>query len=217
VVLTPPTLQDFLPKLKQHILPRILSKLQLEEQYNTQAQGIRDDVGPHSILFQKDRLYIHNIMRINYTGYDVRRYQDVINPSTSHCNIMVLAGLNDNGNLASYHPFRYARVISIYHVNVVYVGPGMVDYQPHRMEVLWVRWYCTVDSSHSGWAARKLDCVQFASMADEDAFGFINPNDILRSSHIVPAFARGKIHTDKKGLSHCAQDSSDWAQYYINR
>jgi hypothetical protein len=54
VVLMPPTLQDFLPKLKQHILPRILSKLQLEEQYNTQAQGIRDDAGPHSILFQKD-------------------------------------------------------------------------------------------------------------------------------------------------------------------
>src|ERR1700733_3919195 len=105
-VLTPPVLQDFLPKLKQHILPRILSKLQLEGQYNTRGQG---DAGPHSILFNKDRLYLHNVMCINYTGYDVRRSQDVINPSTSHCNIMVLAGSNDDGDLASYYPFfRYA-------------------------------------------------------------------------------------------------------------
>jgi len=41
----PPVLQDFLPKLKQHILPRVLSKLQLEEQYNTQAQGLGGDGG----------------------------------------------------------------------------------------------------------------------------------------------------------------------------
>jgi hypothetical protein len=57
--------------------------------------------------------------------------------------------------------------------------------------------------------AQKLDCVQFASMADEDVFGFIDPNNILRSSHIVPAFARGKIHTDTSIYLGSEMDDSE--------
>ena len=115
------------------------------------------------------------------------------------------------------HPFRYARVLGIYHANVVYVGPGMVDYYPRRLEFLWVRWYRTVDTIHSGWTARKLDRVQFYSMTEDDAFGFVDPSDVLRACHIIPAFARGRLHLDGKGLSRCAQDSSDWVSYYVNR
>jgi hypothetical protein len=209
------TLQDFLPKLKKHILPRILSNLQREEAIS--AQHPLTDIDPRSVLFHKDRFYSHNIMRINYTTYDVRRSQDVINPSTSHCNVMVLAGSNDGGDSTSDHPFRYARVLGVHHVNVVYAGPGMPDYQPRRLEFLWVRWYRTVDTLHSGWDSRKLDRVQFPSMTDDDAFGFIDPANVLRSCHIVPAFARGRRHADGKGLSYFAQDSSDWVAYYVNR
>jgi hypothetical protein len=46
-------------------------------------------------------------------------------------------------------------------------------------------------------------------MAEDEAFGFLNPSDVLRGSHVVPAFAKGKLHPDGKGLSHLAQDSSD--------
>jgi hypothetical protein len=74
-----------------------------------------------------------------------------------------------------------------------------------------------MDTSFSGWNARKLDRVQFASITDDDAFGFVDPSDILRGCHIVPAFASGRLHADGKGLSHCAQDSMDWAAYYVNR
>ena len=69
----------------------------------------------------------------------------------------------------------------------------------------------------TGWKARKLDCVQFPSMSDGDAFGFLDPSDVLRACHIVPVFAKGKLHSDSKGLSGCAQDSSDWVEYYVNR
>ncbi|KIM91270.1 hypothetical protein PILCRDRAFT_1439 [Piloderma croceum F 1598] len=54
-------------------------------------------------------------------------------------------------------------------------------------------------------------------MAKDDAFGFLDPSDVLRGSHIVPAFAKGKLHPDGKGLLHLAQDSSDWIEYYVNR
>jgi hypothetical protein len=181
------------------------------------------------VLFKHDRLYRHNIIRINYTTYDVRRSQDMLNPSTSQCNIMVL----DQTSCA--HPFHYARVLGVYHANVVYTGPGMTDYQPRRMEFLWVRWYQHMNMDATGWRARKLDLVQFPPVTDENSFGFIDPSDILRGCHIIPAFAMGRLHIDHKshhripafamgmrqiknrGLSVCARDSLDWAGYYVNR
>jgi hypothetical protein len=63
--------------------------------------------------------------------YDGRRSQEVINSFSSHNNIIVLNGSQDEDqHSAERHPFRYARVLGIYHANVVYVGPGMVNYQP---------------------------------------------------------------------------------------
>jgi hypothetical protein len=129
---------------------------------------------------------------------------------------MILNGDGDGNDTISDHPFRYARVLGTYHVNVVYVGPGMLDYQPRRMEFLWVRWY-----RNSGvvpnWNGQTLDRIRFAPMAADDAFGFIDPSVVLRSCHLIPAFAKGMLHRDGKGMSFCARDSSDWVEYYVNR
>ena len=157
-------------------------------------------------------------MRINYTTYDTRRSQDTINPSTPHRNIMVLNGsYNDHRNSEASHPFYYAQVLGIYHANIVYTGLGMVDYQPRRMEFLWIRWYQHAELMQSGWDTHRLDRIQFPPLAAEDAFGFIDPLDAVRACHIIPAFASGKLHIDGRGLSHCAQDRSDWVSYYVNR
>jgi hypothetical protein len=43
------------------------------------------------INFKADQMYRHNMMRINYTTYNVRRAQDTINPNTNHCNVMLLS------------------------------------------------------------------------------------------------------------------------------
>jgi len=132
---------------------------------------------------------------------------------------MVLADHTNNCDSTSdqVHPFIYARVLGIYHANVIYVGPGMLDYQPHRIEFLWVRWYQNVGVEHTGWNSRKLNHIQFLLSSTGDAFDFIDPSDIVRNCHIVPAFAGGKHYRDGKGLSHLARDSSDWVEYYVNR
>lgn len=178
---------------------------------------IPNDVDPCTVLFQKDRIYQHNILRINYTTYDVRRSQDVVNASTSHCNVIFLADPTEDVNSTCAHPFRYARVLGVYHVNVVYVGPGMANRQPRRLEFLWVRWYRTLDTVRTGWDVRKLDQVEFVPMTEDDAFGFMDPSDVLRGCHIIPVFVKGRRHADGMGLSYCAGDSSDWVAYYINR
>lgn len=169
-----------------------------------------------SVLFNHDRIYSHNVLRVNYTSYDVRRAQDVINPNTSHCNVMMLQAPSvDEG--CSGPPFCYARVLGIYHANVVYTGPGMVNYQPHRMEFLWVRWYHQIDAARTGWKYRKLDRANFAPISAAGAFGFVDPSDILRACHLIPVFHKGLQHVDGHGFSRFAQDSSDWVEYYINR
>jgi len=161
-------------------------------------------------------MYQHNIARFNYTSYDVRRSDDVVNASTPHHNIMVLSGTNENDATTS-HPFKYAQVLGIFHVNVVYVGPGMVNYQPYRMEFLWVRWYQSAGMPAAGWKSHKLDRIRFLPMSADDTFGFLDPADVLRACHIIPVFAKGKRHVDGMGLSWCARDSLDWVEYYVNR
>ena len=114
------------------------------------APGDRD-----KIFFKGDRIYKHSLARFNYTTYDVRRSQDVVNPKTPHCDIMVLAHREDNHNNKSdsepRHPFWYARVLGIFHANVVYTGPGMTDYMPRRLHFLWVQWFECMEDKATLW------------------------------------------------------------------
>ncbi|GBE90070.1 hypothetical protein SCP_1800920 [Sparassis crispa] len=169
-----------------------------------------------SVFFKGDRMYEHHILKVNYTTYDVRRSHDIINPSTDNRDILLLARFDDLEDATSMHPFLYARVLGIYHVNVVYTGTGMADYTPRRLDFLWVRWFQYVGDSRN-WSQHKLDTVEFPPMADEETFGFIDPDDVLRACHIIPTFKGGKIHADEIGLSHCANDAEDWRFYHVNR
>jgi hypothetical protein len=161
-------------------------------------------------------MYRHHLARFNYTTYDVRRAQDVINPRTSHRDIMLLAS-TDNASTDLGHPFLYARVLGIYHVNVIYTGEGMLDYNARKVDFLWVRWFEYDGSRSIRWDDFKLDLVRFPPMATEGAFGFVDPRDVLRGCHVIPAFARGKTHLDGVSLSHVVQDAKDWSRYYIGR
>jgi hypothetical protein len=166
------------------------------------------------LLFKHNQFYMHNVLRINYTTYDVRRKQDTINPHTSHRDIIVLAQNEDEDD----HPYLYARVIGIFHVNVVYTGGTRVDYSPHKFEVLWVRWFEHDTNAPAGsWTHSRLDRLCFPPMAHDDAFGFLDPADAMRGCHIIPAFSTKKRYIDGKGLSLRAMDSGDWQSYYVNR
>ncbi|KAI6039573.1 hypothetical protein EDC04DRAFT_2517229, partial [Pisolithus marmoratus] len=73
-------------------------------------------------------IYQHCILWGNYTTYDVKCEQDIFNPATDHYDIMMLATPeNADKSETVYqccHHFCYARIISIYHANVQYIGPG---------------------------------------------------------------------------------------------
>jgi hypothetical protein len=155
-------------------------------------------------------------MTINYTTYDIRRADDVINPRTSHCDIMGVSMREDDSENDS-HPFWYARVLGIFHVDVVYTGVGALDYRSRRMEFLWVRWFNITDDVSTGWDPKKLDVVQFFPMNSDDAFGFVDPSCVLRACHMMPVFSKGQRHSGGVSFSQCARDAQDWRSYYVDR
>lgn len=191
------------------------------------------------IIFKHNRMYTHNILRVNYTTYDVRRAQDTINPNTSHCDALFLAENGDDLDDLDTHTFLYGRILGIYHVNVIYNGPGMLDYRPRRVEFLWVRWFELIEPQGS-WASYTLDSLQFPPMASEGSFSFVDPANIIRGCHLIPRFSKGVRYANHpilakgrrswiqsgvptrgrqlpRGISMCARDSSDWMEYYVNR
>ncbi|KAG2341459.1 hypothetical protein BDR05DRAFT_949777 [Suillus weaverae] len=113
------SVKDFLPQLKDHILDRLNPGTSRTSE-SLSEKPAHSDTEYSSILFKQNRIYHHNLAKFNYTTYNIRRAQDVVNPKTAYCNIMLLQhDCNDalNGN------YCYARVLGIYHVNVVQFLP----------------------------------------------------------------------------------------------
>lgn len=104
-----PRQQNFLPKLKQHLFPRVLDALKEKcvssLDTDNSNPSCHNRFSAESLLFQNDRLYLHHLVRINFTAYDVRRGQDVVNSSTTQCNIMVLA--NSEASISDTALFNY--------------------------------------------------------------------------------------------------------------
>ena len=114
-------------------------------------------------------LFEHKTLRINYTTYDLRREQDTINPQI-HPDFMVLSHEDDRT-----HPYWYARLIRIFHVNVEYRNhPGSRYSKPTRADVLFVRWFRRDGDFQSGFRAKRLPRIEFVDKESiSDAFGFL--------------------------------------------
>lgn len=221
-------MQGFHLKLRKHLLPRLKTMMNNEVQNleprtpSGHSTEKTHEMELNSIYFKNDLLYKHNIMRINYTSYDIRRSQDTINPNTDHCDIMILAP-RATGDMddTETHQYRYARVIGIYHANIIFVPPGLgtKSYKARRVEFLWVRWFDVVGGHpvQWGWKYTRLDRLKFLPIRDEGAFGFVDPEDVLRSCHIIPRFSMGQFGTEDTGVSKSAKDGHDWREYYTNR
>jgi hypothetical protein len=171
-----------------------------------------------AIPFKHDCMYGHGIMHINFTTYDVHCNYDIIHSGTQS-NVMVLNPHYSDplcSGTDNHHPFWYVHVLGVYHANVIYIEEGNTDHSPCRLNFLWVHWYKLTDDN-AGWGSWQLDTVSFPLMSCEDSFGFLNPDDVIQASHIIPCMKEGFVHRDQTGLSHCTQDNADRKLYYINQ
>jgi hypothetical protein len=154
-------------------------------------------------------MYMHQHVRINYTRYDLQRDQDSVN-STNRSGIMLKA--HDDQPI---HPYWYAQIIGIFHVNVSYDGVDAV-----KMDVLWIRWLGLDPEHASGWKSRRLPRVGFIpDEGSSPAFGFLDPSVVIRGIHLIQAFHHGR--TDQLLGPSVARwndedNSEDWQNFYVN-
>ncbi|KAF5389068.1 hypothetical protein D9757_004995 [Collybiopsis confluens] len=192
------SVKHFLRKLKIHLFCRLTTQ-------NDSGDISLEDRS--QVIIDSNRMYLHKVLRINYTSYDLRRCQDSINART-HSDIMVLSPDSDDDE----HPYLYARVIGIYHVNA-----SLQDEPLKQMDFLWVRWYAMEDNQ-SCWKTKRLPEVGFIDSTDDQAFGFIDPAHVIRAVHLLPNFDVGQV-SDILGPSiarRSDEEDQDYSRYYVN-
>lgn len=170
-------------------------------------------------------MFRHKILRVNYTTYDLRRDQDSLNPRVpGHADFMVLSPENAEAN-DDPHPYWYGRILGIFHVNVRHRTPQSKSLEPRRMDFLFVRWFGRDMTPRAGWKAKRLLRLGFIPGNSEGAFGFVDPAQVIRAVHLIPAFkwgltskylppspiARGDNNT-AQGNNHA---DKDWQLYYV--
>ncbi|KAF8594348.1 hypothetical protein BDV93DRAFT_611903 [Ceratobasidium sp. AG-I] len=169
------------------------------------------DTELNTVSFATGSMTQHAVFRVNYTSYDVRRAQDVLNPRFKH-HFVMMTNPEDNAD----HPYWYAKILGIYHVNVLWQGSTFAR-ASRRMEFLWVRWMELVQ--YGSWNQCSLDRVAYATGESyRDAFGFVDPASVIRSAHLIPAFNFGR--SENEAGHRIALDDpkdGDWNSYYVNR
>lgn len=147
----------------------------------------------------------------------MRRDQDYVNTNSDHRYIMLAAmDTDESGNKP--HPFWYAEVLGIYHAETTYRNDsGLLEEK--RMDFLWVRWFGLDAGYPGGIKNRRLERIGYIQSDSQlDAFGFVNPADVIRACHLIPAFSFGRT-TEYLGRSAVRKDDSDitdWHYFYVN-
>ncbi|KAG2076567.1 hypothetical protein BDR04DRAFT_1125654 [Suillus decipiens] len=146
------------------------------------------------------RLQELDTMQVHYTTYDMRHKYDMINPRT-HGDVMVLSG-----ETTPTHSYWYAWVFGIYHMEV-WLSNGTQPVKQH-LEVLWVRWLAAIQGYRSGTKNACLLKVGFVEESDQDAFGFLDPRQVIRGCG-VSSLHYGKL------LAHPEGQLDDWEEYFV--
>ncbi|KAG8932511.1 hypothetical protein FRC01_013537 [Tulasnella sp. 417] len=203
-----PATKHFHSQLLDHILARLAGG-----HYEGKDTPFTD-ADRNSVAIRNNRLFNHPLLRVNYTTYDFRREQDIINLSNKR-DIMLLADEDPTEGVIP-HPFWYARVLGILHADVKDRRVRNSAWQ--RMEFLWVRWFGRDMDYPAGWRAKRLDRIGYVP-DEEDAFGFVDPAWVVRGVHLIPAFAEGRTekYIPKASIASDSELLGDWEFYHVNR
>ncbi|KAF7298603.1 hypothetical protein MIND_00807400 [Mycena indigotica] len=203
-----PAMKDFYPKLQDHILGRLQHRI-----FDGDDHHDFTDADRNTVYVLNNALYATKTLRVNYTTYDVRRDYNTVNPLTTP---FVLMRAPDSG-LA--HPYWYCKVIGIFHARA-YRSLLTGTTPPVAMEILWVRWMGIVPERPGDIEAAQLPQVGFVPEDDPYAFGFLDPAQVIRASHLIPRFAGGRtndlLSTQKPTAARLFDETDDWKSYYVD-
>jgi hypothetical protein len=154
-----------MPKLKDHVLYRLQN---LDISY---CNHTFTDEEHNSVIIPNNIIYSIQTMQVYYTTYDLRREHNTINPRT-HADVMVVSG-----EMTPTHPYWYACILGIYHMET-WLNNRSPPVKQH-LEFLWVRWLAPLRNNKSGFQYSRLPKVVFVDESDPDAFGFLDPGQVV--------------------------------------
>ncbi|KAG1822053.1 uncharacterized protein BJ212DRAFT_1264972 [Suillus subaureus] len=127
---------------------------------------------------------------------------------------------SEPGELAP-HPYWYAHVIGIFHVYARYLGSDSHNQASQCIDFLWVHWFCRDSNHKSGWVACQLHQIGFydANEVRADAFGFIDPAQVIRGVHVILGFTHGSTgNLLPPSIARQPHDGGmDYSWYYVNQ
>jgi hypothetical protein len=185
-----PAFTYFADDLQDHLLSRLNNTQDFEPEYTDDDRS--------ELIIQRNQLYPHPILRVNYTTYDMYRDQDVIRPSVPSRSFILTTAPPGSGAL-----FWYARVLGVYHVHVFH--PPTHGQKLQTIQFLHIRWMVE-DPEHEGsFRDCRLDRLSYHPVA-RDGYGFLDPSLVIRGCFTIPGFHWGR---DPSG--------TDWDCYYAIR
>ena len=195
--------QEFVPRLKDHLLSRLLN-----DEYDGNEQVFTsEERNTVHFVNNLNRVFQLKCFQLNYTTYDIRHEQDMLHPG--HGAFIMMLSQEDGPDA---HPFWYAQVLSTFFIAVNHRG---VD---KMMEILWVRWF-GVMPGHK-WGIKKAHLPQIGFVPDSPgAFRFLDPMLVLCACHLIPAFAEGctdSLLPHGPSVARENGDLDDWKAYYVN-
>lgn len=108
--------------------------------------------------------------------------------------------------------FWYAQVLAVFSV----IASESLDpsERGRRVDFLWVRWLGQ-DVEES--ADFPMPRVGFVQDNPGPSFGFIDPGDVIRSSHFIPHFKDGRRSDILDSASVVQDPQGDWQYYCVNK
>ena len=177
------------------------------------------DSDRNSVCIVGSKIYSVQMCHIYYTSYDLQQQCDTVNPHT-HLDIMMCSPINEEGA----EPYWYVRVLRVYHANIWVenlVIPGAKN--TRCMDFLWVHWFGEEPGYLSGFHRACLPKIGFVPSTDEFAFSFVNPANVVRGCHLIPAFNAGWSAdllpwpcSIARHFDPGDKDDKDWLNFYVN-
>ena len=155
-----------------------------------------------SVHIVDNKIYSLQLLRVNYTMYDIHRAQDLVNPRT-HPDIMVLSHEDD--------PWA--------HLRVLHLDPSTMNCSVQHMEVLWVSWCGLVPGHRFGPKVTQLPKIGFVPDTDPLAFDFLDPSLVVHVTHLIPTFNDGQT-TELLAASLTAGqppgETDNWVSFFVS-
>lgn len=112
-------------------------------------------------------------------------------------------------------------MIGIFHLFVQMRDPITRKFSDSkRFDVLHVRWFGRnlQADAQGGWKAKRLHRIGFLPAGSPDAFGFLDPTQVIRGVHLIPRFAGGRTveYLGPSIIRKQSEGNEDWVNYYVN-